>query len=158
MAEPSRESENSLPSAAAKSFLISTPVCWRRSPSDFSVDAAAEPFCRPISPSTMAAGLFTTNRSEEHTSELQSLRHLVCRLLPGKKRDCPPSRQPLRSLDFRADRTTDSMPAGTSVHLFPARTKAGREVRCVLGLNIFFFFSRAAPGVSPFSPPRLFRN
>src|SRR5437899_4971219 len=25
-------------------------------------------------------------RSEEHTSELQSLRHLVCRLLPEKKR------------------------------------------------------------------------
>src|ERR1035441_7406439 len=27
----------------------------------------------------------TTTRSEEHTSELQSLRHLVCRLLPEKK-------------------------------------------------------------------------
>src|ERR1035438_6631470 len=40
MAEPSRERENSLPRAAAKSFLISTPVCWGRSPSDFSVDAS----------------------------------------------------------------------------------------------------------------------
>src|SRR5258705_10305894 len=29
--------------------------------------------------------LFTTARSEEHTSELQSLRHLVCRLLLEKK-------------------------------------------------------------------------
>src|SRR5258705_7404546 len=28
----------------------------------------------------------TTNRSEEHTSELQSLRHLVCRLLLEKKK------------------------------------------------------------------------
>src|SRR5437899_8480664 len=27
------------------------------------------------------------SRSEEHTSELQSLRHLVCRLLPEKKND-----------------------------------------------------------------------
>src|SRR5438045_6018562 len=27
-----------------------------------------------------------TNRSEEHTSELQSLRHLVCRLLLEKKK------------------------------------------------------------------------
>src|SRR5262245_55905848 len=27
-----------------------------------------------------------TDRSEEHTSELQSLRHLVCRLLPEKKK------------------------------------------------------------------------
>src|SRR5258705_3007466 len=29
--------------------------------------------------------LFFEARSEEHTSELQSLRHLVCRLLLGKK-------------------------------------------------------------------------
>src|ERR1035438_6394258 len=29
--------------------------------------------------------LATANRSEEHTSELQSLRHLVCRLLLGNK-------------------------------------------------------------------------
>src|SRR5258705_6624691 len=28
-------------------------------------------------------------RSEEHTSELQSLRHLVCRLLLEKKKQCP---------------------------------------------------------------------
>src|SRR5258705_1827060 len=28
-------------------------------------------------------------RSEEHTSELQSLRHLVCRLLPAKKKIVP---------------------------------------------------------------------
>src|SRR5258705_3498024 len=30
-------------------------------------------------------GIFGS-RSEEHTSELQSLRHLVCRLLPAKKK------------------------------------------------------------------------
>src|SRR5205814_7132630 len=29
----------------------------------------------------------TTERSEEHTSELQSLRHLVCRLLLEKKKE-----------------------------------------------------------------------
>src|ERR1035438_10676825 len=29
-------------------------------------------------------------RSEEHTSELQSLRHLVCRLLIEKKKNIPP--------------------------------------------------------------------
>src|SRR5262245_63017612 len=37
-------------------------------------------------------------RSEEHTSELQSLRHLVCRLQPEKKnnrRRHPPQPQPL---------------------------------------------------------------
>src|ERR1035441_4465140 len=31
-------------------------------------------------------------RSEEHTSELQSLRHLVCRLLLEKKKNTPPIR------------------------------------------------------------------
>src|SRR5437899_5549586 len=31
-------------------------------------------------------------RSEEHTSELQSLRHLVCRLLLEKKNDCHSAR------------------------------------------------------------------
>src|SRR5262245_62223378 len=31
-------------------------------------------------------------RSEEHTSELQSLRHLVCRLLPEKKKQISVSR------------------------------------------------------------------
>src|SRR5437899_6815039 len=31
-------------------------------------------------------GIFSGSRSEEHTSELQSLRHLVCRLLLEKKK------------------------------------------------------------------------
>src|SRR2546425_8133720 len=35
------------------------------------------------------------SRSEEHTSELQSLAYLVCRLLLEKKKDVPPSLQAL---------------------------------------------------------------
>src|SRR5205814_10726803 len=35
---------------------------------------------------TQPAVLFADERSEEHTSELQSLRHLVCRLLLEKKK------------------------------------------------------------------------
>src|SRR5205814_10384278 len=38
------------------------------------------------SPSLIWSG--TNVRSEEHTSELQSLRHLVCRLLLEKKKSC----------------------------------------------------------------------
>src|SRR5258705_4353751 len=34
-------------------------------------------------------GIATEERSEEHTSELQSLRHLVCRLLLEKKKKRP---------------------------------------------------------------------
>src|SRR5947199_6280361 len=44
----------------------------------------------PVTPCQMtsrAAGCFAFDgRSEEHTSELQSLRHLVCRLLLEKKK------------------------------------------------------------------------
>src|ERR1035438_10740964 len=41
-----------------------------------------------ISPSTWIAprDIISIHRSEEHTSELQSLRHLVCRLLLEKKK------------------------------------------------------------------------
>src|SRR5258705_5270716 len=47
--------------------------------------------CAPMDWSTWAR---TCARSEEHTSELQSLRHLVCRLLLEKKKKCPiPPRQ-----------------------------------------------------------------
>src|SRR5258705_8830023 len=38
--------------------------------------------------------LMVKNRSEEHTSELQSLRHLVCRLLLEKKKTRRGSRSP----------------------------------------------------------------
>src|ERR1039458_10700669 len=36
--------------------------------------------------SEISAGVILFNRSEEHTFELQSLRHLVCRLLLEKKK------------------------------------------------------------------------
>src|ERR1039458_7100661 len=35
----------------------------------------------------MPSGVLSVSRSEEHTSELQSLRHLVCRLLLEKKKE-----------------------------------------------------------------------
>src|SRR5262245_63530581 len=59
------------------------------------------PTTRPSRHSAKAATAFSFSssgvRSEEHTSELQSLRHLVCRLLLEKKK---PSlkRHPYRSL------------------------------------------------------------
>src|SRR5690348_17781559 len=40
----------------------------------------------PVRRKTAAASGATTNRSEEHTSELQSPVHLVCRLLLEKKK------------------------------------------------------------------------
>src|SRR5437660_10078727 len=39
---------------------------------------------------------YPTPRSEEHTSELQSRGHLVCRLLLEKKKKCHPTERTLR--------------------------------------------------------------
>src|SRR5262245_63050641 len=54
---------------------------------------SAEPTTTPSAPAAMALACApvlmpnpTATRSEEHTSELQSLRHLVCRLLLEKKK------------------------------------------------------------------------
>src|SRR5262245_64094288 len=52
---------------------------------------AGGPTAKLVIPLTIEAGAaaavaVTAHRSEEHTSELQSLRHLVCRLLLEKKK------------------------------------------------------------------------
>src|SRR5437899_5093596 len=43
-------------------------------------------FCSPLGYFSCQQNPNCINRSEEHTSELQSLRHLVCRLLLEKKK------------------------------------------------------------------------
>src|SRR3989449_4778621 len=50
--------------------------------------ARASSACRTSSSQSMSSGVKVT-RSEEHTSELQSRLHLVCRLLLEKKKDTP---------------------------------------------------------------------
>src|SRR5258705_9520822 len=45
-------------------------------------------------------------RSEEHTSELQSLRHLVCRLLLEKKNTTSHNHQPGNPSQYRHPRST----------------------------------------------------
>src|SRR5437899_7944231 len=47
-------------------------------------------------PNPASVTLTATSRSEEHTSELQSLRHLVCRLLLEKKKRKAQARLPSR--------------------------------------------------------------
>src|SRR5258705_2942696 len=56
-----------------------------RSPRCFHFFALTANSCRKL-----PFGVVSVSRSEEHTSELQSLRHLVCRLLLEKKKkhDC----------------------------------------------------------------------
>src|SRR5947199_1209089 len=52
----------------------------------FRSSASARAFAFQPFASTQAKPLAAKGRSEEHTSELQSLRHLVCRLLLEKKK------------------------------------------------------------------------
>src|ERR1039458_10171855 len=90
-------------------------------------------------------------RSEEHTSELQSLRHLVCRLLLEKKNmndikytrdnhDCGASGAPMQHVDIDLD-------ALIALH-------DQRKGRLSLGDAIFFFFFTATTAThNPPLPP-----
>src|SRR5262245_64451141 len=55
-------------------------TCRAKTPNIFPMNPSGVQLASPMKP----PGLVT--RSEEHTSELQSLRHLVCRLLLEKKK------------------------------------------------------------------------
>src|SRR5205814_10731500 len=64
------------------------PICTRSRRlwgSNWSSWRASRPPATPTRPDTWPAS-WKRRRSEEHTSELQSLRHLVCRLLLEKKK------------------------------------------------------------------------
>src|ERR1039458_6807335 len=72
------------------------------------------------------------SRSEEHTSELQSLRHLVCRLLLEKKK---PGRSPshrgsavLRPLPLSRDKLEDTTPRGREGRVAPRRALSARRL------------------------------
>src|SRR5436853_2978438 len=70
------------------SISRTTLLFLRRSTSDDEIRRLAEPFfgttLKILSGRSFLSGC--NGRSEEHTSELQSLRHLVCRLLLEKKK------------------------------------------------------------------------
>src|ERR1039458_806179 len=91
-------------------------------------------------------------RSEEHTSELQSLRHLVCRLLLEKNDATIPTPQ-TRSI-YRAcgerwrldDRGRPRPP------LFPRRPATGLPCQTALPPKTLFFKERANTGDLPPSP------
>src|ERR1039458_5799093 len=77
------------------------------------------------------------NRSEEHTSELQSLRHLVCRLLL-EKNNCPP-------LIYASTTRSSSLPSRSCARpgAWPGGWGKTRGLSCarhiVVGVGCFFF-------------------
>src|ERR1039458_6562525 len=97
-----------------------------------------------------------SRRSEEHTSELQSLRHLVCRLLlEKKKKQIRENRRGLSScvLALKIARCAAEASAGTlNAHLH-------RLVAGISHLSWFFFFffnDGAPPEIYPFPLPAPF--
>src|SRR5258708_8973245 len=67
-----------------------TPPCIAaRSPSPFDIRGGYHPPCTPTAKGCAPrCTVACVHRSEEHTSELQSPDHLVCRLLLEKNKDC----------------------------------------------------------------------
>src|SRR5207253_4960050 len=78
----SRTTRSACP-ASASSWVTSTRVDPRRR---FSASSSSM-ICTPVAESRLPVGSSASKRSEEHTSELQSRGHLVCRLLLEKKQE-----------------------------------------------------------------------
>src|ERR1035441_10806350 len=90
LADRSRAPHNSPLKVSAEmiAHIIETRQHWGWGPRKLLVKMAeAWPEEKIPSASTVAEVLRGKGRSEEHTSELQSLRHLVCRLLLEKKKN-----------------------------------------------------------------------
>src|ERR1039458_6553203 len=105
-----------------------------------------------VSP-TCALAEETVRRSEEHTSELQSLRHLVCRLLLEKKNKrgvCRARRVASAHVRWR-QRSVRAAPCEAARARSEPLTTGDSEAGSFL---LFFFLNNAAPPeISPFSLP-----
>src|SRR2546422_2206867 len=77
-----------------------------RSPADRMPGTAMGKMIRTMAPNRVAPSMRAHSRSEEHTSELQSRLHLVCRLLLEKKK-----KHWWRKTEPRATKTPTSRPS-----------------------------------------------
>src|SRR6202043_3413561 len=83
----------------------------------------------------------TSLRSEEHTSELQSRPHLVCRLLLEKKVEQEIPRQIVLTSRSAGSRRARLLDSGNNINV-------GSPAACV-----FFFNDTGTPGIYPLSLP-----
>src|ERR1035441_4237946 len=91
------------------------------------------------------------SRSEEHTSELQSLRHLVCRLLLEKNKK-QTGRSPMALVAW--PNASRCAPAARTAAL-PSATPASHSSPHALldASSVFFFFLSPRPPATPLLPP-----
>src|SRR6202044_3872752 len=100
----------------------------------------------------MAKGHKSGRRSEEHTSELQSRGHLVCRLLLEKKTRHKGRYQPA-AFDGCAALITSAIAAHRAWEDALQRAEKTRRKFSAPIFGLFFFFNDAAPPeISPLSP------
>src|ERR1039458_7397474 len=94
-----------------------------------------------------------SHRSEEHTSELQSLRHLVCRLLLEKKVNAPDSSPGAITRLLSSMRRGEREAEACLMKLVygELRSRAGRYMRC-------FLMIRRPPRSTLFPYTTLFRS
>src|SRR5437016_7503000 len=91
-----------------------------RAESSWTASCCARPRCRSRIPGRTASSSF--RRSEEHTSELQSLTNLVCRLLlekKKKKKHSKPQPQKSEAVEHRPARVVPSAHDARSQHTGP---------------------------------------
>src|SRR6202041_1401513 len=106
--------------------------------------SAARP--RPSRDSSARYASAPTARSEEHTSELQSPVHLVCRLLLEKKRITP---RPGGGHRFSRHRTGDLCPHAGSLRKIPCNDDSLDDHEFPLGQLFLFFLRERDPRGSP---------
>src|SRR3990170_1981668 len=94
---------------------------------------------------------FRRVRSEEHTSELQSPDHLVCRLLLEKKKAYSPHGPPQSQRHKPPRRPAAEAPRPAAVPPPPAPRIPGAAASSGRGLFFFFKIGRPPP-ISPLSP------
>src|ERR1039458_3057185 len=133
-----------------------TPRTVKASPTAISSPPTSSP-PRPASSCWISAWRnWEPRRSEEHTSELQSLRHLVCRLLLEKKKNW--RKIHLRSKGWMVLAAFLALPRVLwCVHAVvrPAAPPAGHELHPSPG-QFFFFNDTAPPEIYPLPLPDAF--
>src|SRR6202045_4423524 len=90
-------------------------------------------------------------RSEEHTSELQSRPHLVCRLLLEKKQKTTDNARTPSPPPRSFQRTPPTTPSPGEHHHSLSACQPSSTPRSPIE-SVFFFKKTAAPGIPPFSP------
>src|SRR3989339_638314 len=91
-----------------------------------------------------SSGVQTCARSEEHTSELQSLTNLVCRLLLEKKNNSlPRGSRNARSHAIPPHSTERSRLPPPSIKTYPRLLPSYFHI--IFSFRVFFFFNDAAP-------------